>query len=571
MPTQAEKDAELLALAERAQNDSVNAGVNSVDTGVNVLPQGTATVGEPSAPVAITPPAAQNVPPASTVVPPGEPAAPQDAPAEQTPAGTSVPKSPPGPPTEAGSVNALDTARGSAYGVADANKEVGDAKADTLARDAQSQQIETDEAKRAEKEIADKQKAIDEGRAKANSIADAAVGKLEKYRFHDYFGDMSDAERIRTKFAVSLGAFAAAGQYSNDPHNQVLDQINKIIDQQSKRDEQEVRKQYDIAKLRQEGAQQFEANMASDLATIKIKQSHAQRAAASELKSQLMDNGVPLAKVEANATYKKLLSDADQKYAEGYEKLMAIHGNLALARFKASQNQPADPRALADVAKFAETHTQAETYNYAAGKGIKDTNKSVQPIIDNNNSTDAKKNKADEAAEKNSVHLQDGKSYQVASGRGGAQAFGTRDADFGTALDQLTALREDVKTNGERTLLNGSNRDALYNNATGAAAVVSPLGKNLESIEIEKGAIGPSGSPIGHSGTFAGLARGAQPEAIDRKIEEVKKKREAYRREMLVGYGKANPAASAHPPGSTVTVKGKLYKVGADGDTLEPQ
>lgn len=121
----------------------------------------------------------------------------------------------------------------------------------------------------------------------------------------------------------------------------------------------------------------------------------------------------------------------------------------------------------------------------------------------------------------------------VPTGRGGAQGFATRDADYGRAIDQLQALAEHVKKYGDRVgPMHTKDRDTLYNNAAIGVATVSPLGKTNESVELEKGSIGHSGAPsLSHP---LDVAMGANLPAIQNKIREMKEQRDRYRKQTLI-------------------------------------
>lgn len=128
----------------------------------------------------------------------------------------------------------------------------------------------------------------------------------------------------------------------------------------------------------------------------------------------------------------------------------------------------------------------------------------------------------------------------VPTGRGGAQGFATRDADYGRAIDQLQALADHVKKHGDRVgPMHAKDRDTLYNNAAIGVATVSPLGKTNESVELEKGSIGNSGVPsIKHP---MDVVMGANLPAIENKIREMKEQRERYRKQTLIPTKLAQP------------------------------
>jgi hypothetical protein len=154
----------------------------------------------------------------------------------------------------------------------------------------------------------------------------------------------------------------------------------------------------------------------------------------------------------------------------------------------------------------------------------------------------AKKEKAAEKEDTTAVRDEGGAVIgHVPTGKGGAQGFATRDADYGRGEEQLQALLDDVKKNGGRVLSPEAikRRETLYHNAVIGVATVSPLGKTNEAMEQEAGSLGKSG----------GLSLvGANPEAIQRKIDELRTQRERYRTQTLIPVGGAEKKGGAGKP-----------------------
>lgn len=122
----------------------------------------------------------------------------------------------------------------------------------------------------------------------------------------------------------------------------------------------------------------------------------------------------------------------------------------------------------------------------------------------------------------------------VPTGRGGAQGFATRDADYGRGEQMLQSLLDDIEKNGPRvaTPEAAQRRATLHKNAIIGVATVSPLGKTDEAQKLEAASIGPSGAPDMHDKT--GLLIGANPEAIRRKLDELRAQRQRYRSQTLI-------------------------------------
>lgn len=133
----------------------------------------------------------------------------------------------------------------------------------------------------------------------------------------------------------------------------------------------------------------------------------------------------------------------------------------------------------------------------------------------------------------------------VPSGKGGAQGFASRDADYKRAIEQLEALKADVDQNGSRVILPSSvqRRNTLKQSADIGVATVSPLGKTDEAMKKESASIGGGGA----LGLNADVLLGAQPEAIQRKIAEIQMQRDRYRRETLIPLRDGEPSDRPAP------------------------
>jgi hypothetical protein len=155
----------------------------------------------------------------------------------------------------------------------------------------------------------------------------------------------------------------------------------------------------------------------------------------------------------------------------------------------------------------------------------------------------------------------------VTSGRGGAQAFSQNDANYTKAINSLKAYYDDIVQNGERVfgIEATKRRNALKANADIAIGTVSSLGKSDEALAKESASIGSSG---GYS------LVGANPEAVQKKIAEVRDQQERYRTQGLINYGgegeggapaSTAAAAPATPIGARATSGGKPIVYTANG------
>jgi hypothetical protein len=155
---------------------------------------------------------------------------------------------------------------------------------------------------------------------------------------------------------------------------------------------------------------------------------------------------------------------------------------------------------------------------------------------------------------------------RVPTGRGGAQGFATRDADYHRAEKTLVALISDVEQNGGRVFTPEAvkRRNTLSSNAIIGVATVSPLGKTNEAQELEAKSIGSSG---------AYTATGANLDALKRKLDEIKSQRQQYRTQTLRPLDEegAPAAASAAPKrgAKAETPKKAPKQNGADASTVD--
>jgi hypothetical protein len=246
------------------------------------------------------------------------------------------------------------------------------------------------------------------------------------------------------------------------------------------------------------------------------------RLIAAEAKKQLDQAGVDKAQSDSN-----IVVLAAQEEAAKFEG--QIH-----AREEATQQHREQAAATADLAKahldqgerqITATEAQRRETNYEKRRefNIRDQERRDAAA----RAAEAKKEKQKDADDKEIVRDESGKPIgRVPTGRGGAQGFSTRDADYGRAERQLEELLTDVEKNDKRVLSpeNIKRRETLFNNAVIGVATVSPLGKTNEAMEKEAGSLGSSG----------GMSlMGANPEAIKRKIEELKQQRNQYRQQTL--------------------------------------
>lgn len=314
----------------------------------------------------------------------------------QAPAPVTPPSRTPTTPTEKGSVEALNQARSSGYAAANAKAAEAPAMRQKSELDAQALEKQSAANQANADEIQRKQDAIETGRAQVQKIQEAAYQDLSKFKFYQFWRDADEGDRMQARIAIMLGAWGSSGPYAATSHNVALEQINGNIDRQFKADESEVRKRYDMAKLREQGAEQFEKNMQSDLAVMKFKQSAASLAVADEMKAEMLRNGIPLEQAQNDTAVKQMIAKADQADAEGYEKLMQIHGNLALERAKLDSTRPDSPQVQTATSDFIDKHPgdQAGAMHAAQAAGSRNPTMTVTKLMNEPDRVEAARNKS---------------------------------------------------------------------------------------------------------------------------------------------------------------------------------
>lgn len=248
---------------------------------------------------------------------------------------------------------------------------------------------------------------------------------------------------------------------------------------------------------------------------------------------------------DANQARQQMLADVELRASTAYDRLAKIGAARLAALGQKAPDLETNKEILALIGKREEARQKALEPLYVTVEKHLSTqnttgNKDETATTNRDNTAEnAKKAKADEniVRDENGVPI-----GHVASGRGGAQAFATRDADYARAIDQLKALQKDVTENDTRVFTPEAmrRRAALYHNAIIGVATVSPLGQTNEAMEQEAGSVGASGAG-------KGVIVGANPDAIAHKIEEMETQRERYRKETLTPI-QAAPSPATQPP-----------------------
>lgn len=361
---------------------------------------------------------------------------------------------------------------------------------------------------------------------------EAETDKLANQPIASYWSRLSAGQRIAASLDFALGNAGAALQAAGTGkvvENPAIAQFDKNVQDDLQIQRANFEKSKDIIALRRSNLDE-----AKQLYQIKSDQLAAKQAAA-------------LTQLKAVATARlKNLGMTDAQIAQDAT-VQTIDQNLHKLQFDTSR----------EIVKDADAHAQSRAA-VAASYASADASRAHADYLRAGGAAQAKA-AAQAAKDDNTIVFgDDGRPIgRVTSGRGGAQAFATRDADYKRADDQLVALLNDIKTNGVRVYGPEavSRRHSLAANAAIGVATVSPLGKTNEAMEAEK-------ASIGSSGAYSLLA--ANPTAVERKIQELRSQREQYRTQSLQpltaaeaaqwGVQKAsptNPTAPVTPPPGT--------------------
>jgi hypothetical protein len=467
--------------------------------------------------------AASMLPPAAATIPAGT------APAVTLPGATPIPAPrpglspglPTGPIVEGTSVGstkeslsqpqiqdfaALDKIRGAQENAQKAltGANVADAGEDKKAADAA-----LEEAQRAE--IA-RQKAIEEAQRR-RLLAEAEVQeRLDHYNkqdFHTFFSDRPKAAEVLTDIGLALGAFGAAGRGQNEAAQILQNRVASDFELQKARIEK-AKDSYVMAKAKIADADEARRILLDD---VDLRNA----AALGVIKAKLVAGKMAQGQTRAQAEGDKAVADIDQQIQQLKEKTTSSMANKTT--FEEKKINP-----------------EAEAIKAGIKNGPKED---LADVFDKN-----------------------GKFIgRVTSGKGGAQAFMTRDAQYSEAIQKAEQLLADVKKNKGTNVIDTS-RKSLIDGAIGAAATVSPMGKTVEAMHIEAGTMGIRQGPAGTSYV--------NPDALRNRIAQMKETQQNYRTQGLIPPTQAQSDASdARRAASPVTKAPKLSIPDSDVKALK--
>jgi len=468
-------------------------------------------------------------------------------------------------PSMASATEAADIATKSGYDTAAAQEAIGPAKVAEKEGNAAAQQKMADQQAANAAEIARTQQAQQDGLTQARELSQRANEEYKNFKFHDYWEDKPTSEHLKAQIFSGLGEFAAI--LSGSGRNQAAMNIKSLIDRDFEKQKLKMSSLQEFAKMRQEGVISLEGQYKNNLALLGLKQAAAYNAVADEAKAQAIRNGEAPEQAENNVLVKQIRQKADELRAKNEADLEKARAQLAMAGMKAAPNQPADPNVLAMLAKLAEKPgvTQADVYAAAARAGIKNSNKELQPIIDNVNSQGNKREAAEEKLKERTINVGNGETLVAPTARQ-VNAIQTQAANYDDALESLKERYDEIKDNpGGKGLPFG----AKHARAGLAVSAVTTANSSDATTRHEFHTIQDS------------LNLDDAKSILDT-MRHVKERRDkffnAYRAKPSEGEPSGNsgeskkPGSASHPVGTIVSSGGKKYRVTSeDGDIEEVQ
>jgi len=513
-------DEELAALAEQAVNPSAMATPSPA----------------PNAPVIGTP-EGPGIPPIAPVT--------TDAPeATQTIAAPSTPQKAPVVIPNAGvDTRALDLAHRSGTDLADAQANRGPALAESAEAQAQGLESQAQAQRDQQVEVQAEEQAQKDGIAEARRVADEAHEAVKDFKPHDFWGDRTAGQAIRSNIAYALGGWTSS--QLGGP-NQVAEKIKSMIETQGRKDQMKLQTLENFAKYKENGVQDLQSQYRDDLAKLKLRQAMALGAVADEAKAMLLRKNVPLQEAENNVLVKQFQNERDKEYAKGFEQLTRDKAMMALERAKLANSQPEDPAKMAILAKAAQIPgvTQADLYALASKIGIKDANKAVIPVEKNPDAEDAAEKKKNAALEQRTVYV-NGTPIGLAPSPRVVKSISDRAIQYEDAIKSL----EDLKTQVDNGLpiINRIPQGDAYNRAVLAVAATTTANASDATTAHEANTIKNFGL--------------VSTDAIDKTLEHLRDRQKKFQGQLqpLPGEGgEKSPAGESKPSGSGVPSVDKI-------------
>lgn len=534
-------DAELLALAEQAVPGSAPAPVGAIDPAVLARQVPPGTPGAVEGPVFKDPNAAPLIDPVvaaqTPALAPQEPVAPPVAPAPVQPV-TPAPGPPIAPvggaPTIGNAAKAADVATQAGFETAATQQAVGAAKNEERAGNAAAQhqvaQVAQGQADETARQVDRQQQVLHE----AQQLADKAQGDHESaaHGLIDLMENKADAQLARARIFIALGA---AGNALAGGGNPALDKLKMTLDNDFRTQSLKLRSAEHFAEMKAKRPASIAAQFATENSLLGIKHSAAYKAAADEAKAQAIANGASPEEAENNVVVQQLRQKALELNSAAREKLAhdraqeaIARAQLAIAQQNANNNNPANK-------PLNEGQAKANKFGMQLEEAAK-TFESLPEMSDAGKQAVRAYNAQQEAAEKS--------------------------PNINAALTTVGIRKpiEEILTPEDARVYAAQQRflTPLLRDESGAAIGAAefsrrygdlmPMPGDSASTKADKKAMVRTVIQGSHdsAGAAAPINKGDRPAA------------------------KSAPAANKHKPGDRVVVKGKVYTVGADGDTLEP-
>lgn len=387
---------------------------------------------------------------------------------------------------------------------------------------------------------------------------------LKNFKFKDYWADKSSAQRVISSLGVALGAL---GSGLTKTPNYALQILDKEMDRDHQAQVDNLNQLSDQAVQAHTGLQDSRAARTKAMADLTLADAGKDKLIASQLEEAAARSGDQNYKNVLTAQAAKLREESQGKEVEASKMLRTMnladqHAQIEAEHLKAQDEYLKQHGEYFEkggakghrgsgtgvggggdtgtISQYIKDHPDDQPGAYKLAERLGYHGKKGVDLVDKlQNDYKTGKSKKDED-ESTVVRDDNGKPIgRVPTGKGGAQGFATRDADYSRAQEQLEALQKDIDENGSRVFLPSAvkRRNTLMHNAGIGVATVSPLGKTDEAMKAEMGSIGEGGS---------WSLMGANPEAVTNKINELKTQRQKYRNETLIPM-KADEAARYQP------------------------
>lgn len=427
------------------------------------------------------------------------------APASLVPAPTAL-----GAPTMANAARAGDQAYAAGLEAARAKEGEGsDRAAEALANADERDKVAAEAALQA-----NERKALADAQDRARQATDAKVAQADQavkdWQPRDYWKDADGNTRWGAKIAAAVFAgLGGLGMRENGGHNAYLDDLSRHIDAFGAAEKQRLNTAENFQKLAREDRDNVEQNWKIQQGQLDLIQSKRTDSVADQMKAQLIRNGVPAEQAENNVDVQQMIQKAAETRATGREKIAQANAEIALkgATLAASKGPTQDvtSQAISDLRDGIPVAKVAAKYSLDA-KSLK----TIQDIASSEERSGFAATKAAGSNDARTVRDVDGNPLGLAPTGRNVQKVQEDIRNLMAASEKLGRLQ---KMSGPMSALPAGPE---FNDAVGAVATVSPLGKSDESVRLEKGAL------TGLFGNVSSSAVATKKAEIDTKIERLK-------------------------------------------------